>query len=311
MGKKLSVKEMQRIAEERGGKCLSKSYINAKTKLRWRCSEGHEWEATSHNIINTGTWCPYCSKLSKITIKEMQEIAKSRGGKCLSKKYINNTTKLRWRCKEGHIWEGVPNSINRGSWCPYCAGRGKLTIEDKQRIAEERGGKCLSKSYTNAKTKLRWRCREGHEWEATPHNIKNIGTWCPYCVGLAKLTIKEMQEIAKSREGKCLSKKYISAKTKLRWRCKEGHIWESEPTNIKSGRWCPVCGRNKRIKSRSLTIEEMQKIAKDSGGKCLSKKYINAHKKLKWRCKEGHEWEATPNNIKYIGTWCPYCARKR
>ena len=29
----------------------------------------------------------------KLTIEEMQEIAGSRGGKCLSKKYVNNRTK--------------------------------------------------------------------------------------------------------------------------------------------------------------------------------------------------------------------------
>lgn len=53
----------------------------------------------------------------------MQELAKSRGGKCLSDKYINNRTKLRWQCNEGHIWKSTPNSIKNGSWCPICSRR--------------------------------------------------------------------------------------------------------------------------------------------------------------------------------------------
>jgi len=53
----------------------------------------------------------------KLTIEEMQRIAESRGGKCLSEKYINNRTKLKWQCEKGHIWEAAP----RRSWCPYCS----------------------------------------------------------------------------------------------------------------------------------------------------------------------------------------------
>ena len=50
-----------------------------------------------------------------------------------------------------------------------------------------------------------------------------------------KLTIRQMQELAKSREGKCLSKKYINARTKLRWQCKKGHKLMATPDSIKRG----------------------------------------------------------------------------
>ena len=41
--------------------------------------------------------------LKKLTIKDMQELAKARGGKCLSKKYVNGRVKLKWKCAEGHM----------------------------------------------------------------------------------------------------------------------------------------------------------------------------------------------------------------
>ncbi|PKM92484.1 MAG: hypothetical protein CVU81_00175, partial [Euryarchaeota archaeon HGW-Euryarchaeota-1] len=47
------------------------------------------------------------------------------GGKCLSTKYINANTKLKWQCKEGHRWEAIPSSIKKGSWCPVCARKNK------------------------------------------------------------------------------------------------------------------------------------------------------------------------------------------
>tara|TARA_B100001093_G_C26270558_1_gene776765 strand:- start:63 stop:281 length:219 start_codon:yes stop_codon:yes gene_type:complete len=59
---------------------------------------------------------------TQYTIEDMQNIAKSRGGECLSKTYINTKTHLKWKCKEGHVWSAIPNNIKtKKSWCPYCS----------------------------------------------------------------------------------------------------------------------------------------------------------------------------------------------
>ena len=39
--KKLSIKEMQILANAKNGICVSKNYINSKSKLTWKCKEGH------------------------------------------------------------------------------------------------------------------------------------------------------------------------------------------------------------------------------------------------------------------------------
>ena len=51
----------------------------------------------------------------------MQEIAKNRNGKCLSKRYVNSGNKLNWQCAEKHVWEATPEKIKRGTWCPKCS----------------------------------------------------------------------------------------------------------------------------------------------------------------------------------------------
>ena len=56
----------------------------------------------------------------------------------------------------------------------------KAALYAVQKIAEERGGKCLSVNYINARMKLGWECIKGHRWFATPDNVKR-GTWCPKC----------------------------------------------------------------------------------------------------------------------------------
>jgi len=295
---------MQETAALRGGKCLSKQYENSATKLTWRCEKGHTWDMTSHSI-KQGGWCRQCIKVErkKLCLEEMHEIAYSRGGRCLSKKYISSYTKLKWQCKEGHTWHAMPNTVKRGTWCPHCYGNIKQTMEEMQEMALARGGKCLSKTYINANTKLIWQCKEGHTWSTMPYVIR-AKKWCPYCAGKAKLTIEEMDQIAQAKGGKCLSKKYIDIDTKLKWQCNVGHTWSAVANAVKRGSWCPCCyGKIK------LTIEEMQGMVLTRGGKCLSKTYINKETKLSWRCKEGHIWQATPGSIRQ-GTWCPYCARR-
>ncbi|MBU0532992.1 zinc-ribbon domain-containing protein [Candidatus Micrarchaeota archaeon] len=430
-----TIEDMQELAKKHGGKCISKKYVGMHKKLTWQCAEGHTWETTPGKIKNSNRWCPKCRGGVKYeTIKDMQELAKKRDGKCLSSEYINSRTNLIWQCKEGHTWKAISTNIKKGTWCPYCIGVAKPTMQEIQEIAKSKGGKCLSTEYVSTHTKLKWKCKEGHIWMSTPASIK-YGSWCPICsisiservcrrifelifnerfpklrprwlinsrgnrteldgyckkLGIAfeyqgkqhylssrmlsksrnveqykeedefkrqvcrkhniilievpytvdfeampnyiikickakgirvpKITksldyrlmdiyspekIKGMQELAAEKGGKCLSKRYVNSTTKLKWQCKEGHVWEATPRDVKYHTWCPYCARNVR-----LSIEDMQRIAESRGGKCLSDKYINSQTKLKWQCKQEHEWMARPNDIRQ-GQWCPVCTKEK
>lgn len=426
--RRLSISDMQILAEKKGGKCLSDKYINANSKLKWICSDGHIWE-TKPSVIQRGYWCPDCAGLTKKTLKEMQSLAENRGGKCLSIEYINIDSKLEWECVKGHIWEQTPKNIKNGSWCPICNSfyyteekcryilqsifnnpfrrtrqplegleldgfnkelklafeyqgvqhyeyvqyfhgteenfkkrvhmdnlKAKLCkekeikllvipyykvgsdeelfsyiveqllqinvlydipkfidfdefykafsiVDQLDEIAKNRGGKLISKEYSNDNKSLKWECSEGHQWFATPKSIKK-GTWCRKCVGLEKLNLNIFREIAKSRNGKCLSNEYRGVKSELVFQCSKGHIWSTKAANIRKGNWCKICaGKSKK------TIEEMQEIAKSKGGLCLSSNYINYNTKLKWRCREGHIWMASPRSI--INHWCSECYKLR
>ena len=121
------------------------------------------------------------------------------------------------------------------------------------------------------------------------------------------ITIKDMQEYAQTREGECLSEKYINMTTPLQWRCKEGHTWKSMPTStVTRKQWCPICMK-KNSGLEKLTIQEMRELAKEKGGECLSKEYINTDTKLEFKCAEGHTWKATGGSLKYGNKWCPKC----
>ena len=248
----------------------------------------------------------------KLTLKECQKYAEKKGGKCLSEKYINCSTYMKWKCKEGHIWKAKYQDIkNSNSWCARCIGTQRLTLEECQTVAKERGGKCLSTKYINSVTKMKWECEKGHTWESIFSNIKRRGSWCPKCsikivANKLKGNIEECKEVAEEKGGKCLSTEYVNTKTKMSWECKEGHQWKTTFSSIKSGSWCPKCGIKIATDKLKGNIEECQKFAIKKEGECLSEKYINSHTKMKWKCKEGHQWKTIFSIIKR-GSWCPKC----
>jgi len=89
---KLTLEEMWDFAESKNGKCLSTSYTGMNHKLEWECVVGHRWKAVPNNIIHSNQWCPLCDQLSKrSTIEEMQVLAASFGGSCLSPIYTPRT----------------------------------------------------------------------------------------------------------------------------------------------------------------------------------------------------------------------------
>lgn len=137
------------LAEERGGKLLSAVYVNAVTKLRWRCHEGHEWEA-SPNAIQKGRWCPTCNggvrndgkpkvyrskpgpKATAVMdvpvqllahLNAARLLARSFGGWLVSDQYHGTGVPMTWECEAGHRWVASVGEVEAGRWCPCCGGK--------------------------------------------------------------------------------------------------------------------------------------------------------------------------------------------
>src|SRR5580658_7384052 len=116
------LREMQAIAKERGGQCLSTEYVNSSTPLIFKCGnpEHEPWSAISYTVKNRGTWCKRCAdEAQRLTpeekgaaLREMQAIAKERGGQCLSTEYVNSSTPLIFKCgnPEHEPWSTSPHT---------------------------------------------------------------------------------------------------------------------------------------------------------------------------------------------------------
>jgi hypothetical protein len=178
---------------------------------------------------------------------ELQKVAAKRKLVCLSKIFVTSLTKYRWQCpKCSLVWRASHNNIKRGGGCPACAQKKRAksqirySIEDLYLAAKSKKGRCLSKKYLGANSKHKWQCGKGHIWESG--TVLRIGTWCPYCDGQRKIDpLDELIEIANSRGGKIISKKYLNNRTALHFVCERKHKFKLVSSALKAGQWCRHC----------------------------------------------------------------------
>ncbi len=307
------------IVTERRGTVLTPVYVNSQTPMRFRCAEGHEWQTVPSSIVR-GSWCRACGIAERarhperrvgIPAKQLAEvrnrlerIVKRRDGDILPPGFVGFKAPMTLRCKHGHRWTAPPASIQKGTWCPRCKEASLMSAN--RELAERRGGECLSRTARSGQELLEWRCALGHRFRRTGEVIKR-GVWCPICRQVARGEIERMKQIALERGGECLSDRYVDAATRLRWRCRDGHVWSAVPGMIVRGHWCRRCGWQSSHSRARLSIEDMRQTAAERSGRCLSESYHGSKVPLRWRCARGHTWMAHPNRVRQ-GSWCPACA---
>ncbi len=181
------LRDLQLLAQSRGGDCLSQVYKGVVEKHEFICGKGHKWSA-SPSSIKSGSWCPVCkperiaNSKRKHSLSTMVALAASKGGKFLSNEFKSVNEKYEWECKEKHKWYAAPVDVMKGRWCRICStNRQRGSLEEMQLIARKRKGFCLSSAYEGSAKPLRWKCQFGHEWMARPGNVKNSSSWCPVC----------------------------------------------------------------------------------------------------------------------------------
>jgi nucleoside-diphosphate-sugar epimerase len=58
----LTIEDLKHAAIFRGGSCLSETMVKGdlSTKLKWKCSQGHQFVASPYLILKAGHWCQQC-----------------------------------------------------------------------------------------------------------------------------------------------------------------------------------------------------------------------------------------------------------
>jgi hypothetical protein len=316
------LRRLQQLAERSGARCLSTEWAGPSAQHLFECAQGHRWQRAAGPTLGCRQ-CGYQSgalaRRDSQGLQRLQQAAAVHGGQCLSDTYTLGNERYRFRCAEGHEWQARGHRVLAGSWCPLCAHAQRRAVspepqEELGRVREAalgKGGSCLDQESPGIGARYRFRCSEGHEWNALAERILELGSWCKRCSDAARGArsisedgLQRLQALAAERGGECLSTEYMGLSRLVRLRCAKGHEWETQAKHPMQGAWCGLCMRD----ARRLSITDAQEAAAARGGKCLSQTYVNSHSKLSWMCDRGHVWQAILSSVRSHGTWCKQCS---
>ena len=242
--------------------------------------------------------------------------------------------KVWWKCRQGHEWRAAIHSRNDGRGCPYCSGRNAVKgVNDLATTHPDLAGQwhpIKNNNLTpdtvtiNSNKKVWWLGKCGHEWQATIYS-RNNGNGCPYCSGrkvlkgyndLATINPTVAAEWHPTKNGS-LKPDMITAGSgkKIWWQCELGHEWEAMIVDRTNREGCPYCSGHRILKG----FNDLATINPDlivewhpikNGPFTPDMVTGGSHKKVWWKCKLGHEWQATINR-RNRNAECPYCSGRK
>lgn len=234
----------QRLA--RRGITLISPYITSATKSRFKCQHGHEWEARPREVM-AKCGCPHCAKRVPLTPEVINERLSDRGIKIIGP-YRTTTHKTDFQCQHGHQWQASPGNILNGVGCPVCKGinaseRQRMSVEVVCARLAERDFTLLG-DYVKNNVKTLLGCPNGHQWHGKLSDVFS-GSGCPHCANPKR---NDSRRVSRERvmdlvaaKGITLIGEYSRTHAKTRWRCDEGHEFDSPPSRLIFQGGCPFC----------------------------------------------------------------------
>ena len=242
----------------------------------------------------------------KITKNEYLQRCKDKGLDLPIEDYIDSKTKIKYKCKQGHVYLQNPSKHLRGQGCTKCNGKYHRTHEDYYNDCKEQGLDLPIEKYVNSYTKIKHKCNKGHIYLQSP-NKHLQGQRCPYCGGNKKKTPEEYYNLCKEKGLDLPIEEYKGALIKIKHKCSKGHIYEQTPNSHLHGQSCPTCGHKKQSKKITKTKDEYLQECRDKGYDLPIEDYVNGSAKIKHKCPNGHIYKQTPNHH-LRGNGCPICA---
>lgn len=316
--------------------------------LHWICKEGHRWTTKAFLRTTHRSGCPVCAKKKVCTGKnDLQtlypELAdewdwEKNGVLRPSDVSPNSHLKAWWRCPEcGYEWLAAIKSRagTTKCGCPACAGRAVVRgSNDLASILPElanewhpiKNGTLTPRDVTAGTTrKVWWRCKAGHEWQATVLSRTSHRSGCPVCAGkkivagindLASHYPRLVAEWDEEANG-ALTPFNVSTQSnrKVWWRCERGHSYLARVADrTAAGRGCPYCTGRRVLKGFNDLLTLEPKIAAEwhpTLNEALSPDQVTvgSRKKVWWQCADGHIWKSVIySRTGPQKTGCPVCA---
>ncbi len=372
---------------------------NTHKKAWWKCSKGHEWQATIDSR-NKGSGCPYCS--GKYAVKGENDLRtinptlasewcyKKNNGLTPMDVLPSSNKKVWWRCSKGHEWNATINSRNAGCGCPICSSERKTSFPEyailyylqnygleamhlyrekgyeldifipSKKIAIEYDGNLWHRNKEKSDLEKNLKCKiDGiklyriREWLPTLNDSsidyvvqegqKDLSKILEIVlseiievtvnVDLARDTvaIENLREHLEKENSLLLSNPEIAnnwdyekngnlkpehyaanSNKKVWWKCEKGHTWQAKISHRNNGSGCPYCAGRKVLKGYNDLPTVNPSLANEwnyeKNGDLVPENFTeNSHQRVWWKCEKGHEWETTIGH-RSNGSGCPYCS---
>jgi len=191
-------RRLQAFAQGWRGQCLSASAAE-NNMWRWRCSRGHEWEASAEQVTLERMWCPrwVCQRgqhplkaQQAPPVRQLWQLAAA--GRCAlvdpTESTTDPTVAMRWRCANGCLFSSTLSELSKvPGWCPMCDEFRRKAMHQMSDYASRRGGVCHEAPTGD----LRWFrclddaviricCERKHVFGLTSPQM-GMGQWCSQC----------------------------------------------------------------------------------------------------------------------------------
>jgi Probable Zinc-ribbon domain len=226
----------------------------------WKCKNDHIYEMSIRGRVKA-TDCPICTGNRilpgyndlQTTHPEISALADGWDPESVS---AGSNKMKNWKCQRQHSWSAPVYSLTQGTRCPTCAGQQlQQGFNDLATTHPLIGAQALGWDPTTVnasnKEKRKWKCPEGHYFEASILNRAYKGDGCGVCSGRQVLRgFNDLQtshpEVAAEAFGWDPTNVVAGSNKLQKWRCSQGHLWRAKPnsrtSSAKTG--CPTCANS-------------------------------------------------------------------
>jgi hypothetical protein len=258
MGKRKTIDEVKVLFESNDYILLEETYINNKTKMKYRCKKHPEiiQETRTDSLVSRNGGCRFCGyeslkEKTKLDFDIVKKAFVDQGYILLETEYINSKTPMRFECpfhkdKENFI---VYSSLQQGHGCGYCGGTKKLNFDEINKVFIDNDFTLIDTEYLGVTAPMKCYCNKHPEHiQYIRVNTLKKGHGCPYCYGNQRLTYDFVKEKFNEIGLELLEDEYVNSQTKMKYNCKKHNdeIQQTTYGEISKGHGCYHCGIEKR-----------------------------------------------------------------
>ena len=274
--------KFKEIVQQKKGLCISDEcdYINAHSKLKVQCCDGHEFEVRPNDVKRT--WCPRCrTHLGEfISIQVMEYFfdkpfkkvrpswIKTDENICLELDGYNEELKLAFEY----------NGIQHYEYIDFFH-KGQESFEKRQEYDIFKEEMCVQNDVTLIVIPYTCPHEEIHKYIF--NELQELNYDCDLNEKLEEFdfTIIEktvsktdkLRETIQGKGGKLIEGTYLSRDSVVKIRCQDGHEWETKISYIKRGSWCAQCSKFRTDETKEKISQTLKVINQTEKGKQIKK----------------------------------------